>query len=247
MGYRQAQHDQPDAVAAEETTQSEKGDGKQPSTTFPLTGTKQANDKPETSAEKRPNKPEEWGLSDKIAAVASIVAFLQFIALIATWWLMARTARRQLRAYVALFGGEIAIVREGGSGLKIHVELRNSGQTPAYDFTTWIARPVVDVPGALPFGPPRPIQDRTGASIVAPGASAHIHWTMAADAAMIADLQNGTKKLFIWGGCDYTDVFGHRRDFMFRDTNGDEVFQPIRGWSIAPHKFGYEASEQRHG
>jgi hypothetical protein len=43
---------------------------------------------------------EGWNLSDKIAAIASVVAFLQFTALIATFWIMVRNGRRQLRAYV---------------------------------------------------------------------------------------------------------------------------------------------------
>jgi hypothetical protein len=39
-------------------------------------------------------------MSDKIAVIASAVAFLQFLAMIATVFVMRRTAQRQLRAYV---------------------------------------------------------------------------------------------------------------------------------------------------
>jgi hypothetical protein len=69
----------------------------------------QTQEKPSTGGEKGPEKRSDtwlfgwldgWNLSDKIAGIASVAAFLQFLALIATVWIMVRNGRRQLRAYV---------------------------------------------------------------------------------------------------------------------------------------------------
>src|SRR6266849_7806907 len=54
-----------------------------------------------SDSEKRPSYPtNSWSLSDKIAVIASIVAFLQFVALVCTIVVISRIGQRQLRAYV---------------------------------------------------------------------------------------------------------------------------------------------------
>jgi hypothetical protein len=73
-----------------------------------------------------------WSLSDKIAAVVIIVGFLQFVALIATWLVMMRTARRQLRAYVFVSSANVSNATEGNGTLQSCVVIKNFGQTPAY-------------------------------------------------------------------------------------------------------------------
>src|ERR1700740_1456294 len=62
------------------------------------------------SSERTRNPDKVWGLREKIAVIATIVAFLQFAALVCTVCVMVSTGRRQLRAYVlpeagALFDG----------------------------------------------------------------------------------------------------------------------------------------------
>jgi hypothetical protein len=87
---------------------------------------------------------EGWNLSDKIAAIASVAATLQFVALVAILWITIRNGRRQPRAY--LFPNDASIY-EGmmmTPPLPAHtnepgvvLNFKNSGQTPAYKIISW--------------------------------------------------------------------------------------------------------------
>jgi hypothetical protein len=64
--------------------------------------------KPAADEQKGPdNRSDTWALSDKIAVIASIVALLQFFALVGTLFVLMSTARRQLRAYVLISSAQI--------------------------------------------------------------------------------------------------------------------------------------------
>lgn len=87
--------------------------------------------------EPSPKKPEKhwldgWSLSDRIAATVGIVSFLQFIALVATVVVSMWNGRRQLRAYVWVRAVEVYSLQVGGVPI-VRLEIRNAGQTPAYD------------------------------------------------------------------------------------------------------------------
>src|SRR6266568_1179790 len=96
-----------------------------------------------------------WGLSDKIALIATVAAFLQFVALVVTIFVMISSSRRQLRAYV---GGDVGSsgnvanpIVVGGQAIKptgaeitnpacgpvAYVQIKNAGQTPAYEIVHW--------------------------------------------------------------------------------------------------------------
>ena len=112
----------------------------------------QAKEKSDTTVEKGLQKPENaWGLSDKIAVIASVVAFLQFLALVATVWVMLRTGRHQLRAYVlphdcgVYEGMQLNPPQPGHSNEPgIVLNFKNSGQTPAYKVISWARVDVID-------------------------------------------------------------------------------------------------------
>src|SRR5215469_11173745 len=70
------------------------------------------------------------GSGDKIAIISALVAFLQFIALVATFAVMRRTARQQLRAYVSGLTDFIQSFDETHSPYANYT-MRNLGQTPA--------------------------------------------------------------------------------------------------------------------
>src|SRR6185437_1628821 len=70
------------------------------------------------------------GVGDKIAVIASVVAFLQFLALIATVFVMRGTARRQLRAYIVASAGKVQRIDKG---FLLSATLKNTGQTPAFN------------------------------------------------------------------------------------------------------------------
>jgi hypothetical protein len=71
-----------------------------------------------------------WTLSDKIAAIASIAAFLQFLALVATIGVMILNGRRQLRAYVFMENAW-ATPDETRRVWTVNYQLKNTGATPA--------------------------------------------------------------------------------------------------------------------
>jgi len=79
-----------------------------------------------------------WELADKIAVIASVVAFLQFLALVATVWVMVRNGRRQIRAYVFVDHGSFELMTTDKNRLFIRglVSIKNYGQTPGYEFVT---------------------------------------------------------------------------------------------------------------
>jgi hypothetical protein len=155
----------------------------------------------------------------------------------------AETSERQLRAYVTLVGGQMRIVNlnTGSLGVSIDIELRNSGQTPAYNFTTWVRPPQVLDKDAVPFGPPADVSERTGSSIVGSAANVTINYTIPLTEQEA--INSGSKRIFVWGGADYTDAFGVPRYFRFRSASGPPVGGPNwQGWSLQPHKLGYEAN-----
>jgi hypothetical protein len=191
---------------------------------------------------------EKW--HDAITALSTtLIAAFTALLFVATWLLWfggERHSEKQLRAYVTLLSGGIQVVNitHGGQGFRINIELKNSGQTPGYDFTTWIKPPVILDKDALPFDQPRPMNERTGMSIIGPGASTWINWTLLASPQDIADVLAETKKIFVWGGADYRDIFGYRRFFVFRDVNAPftQGIAPGASTPLRPHKAGYNAN-----
>jgi len=182
-------------------------------------------------------------------ALLVIFTFFLFLATALLWWSTRNLVRetgahgqRALRAYVSVVSGGIQVVNltQGGQGIAIHVELKNSGQTPGYDFTAWMKQPRILPATDTPFDQPTPVDQRAGTSIIGPGGSTHINWTMAATPAELADIQAGTKRVFVWGGANYSDIFGKKRAFIFRDTNPDGVTAIVGStWALKPHKVGY--------
>lgn len=100
------------------------------------------------------NPDQSWSMSDKIALIASVSAFLQFLALVVTIWVMILNGRRQLRAYIVVERGIIANVANppDGPGERVQtvarlmqplggpvaqITIKNTGQTPAYEVVHW--------------------------------------------------------------------------------------------------------------
>jgi hypothetical protein len=91
-----------------------------------------------------------------------VLAIATVLLVVATWVLVVdarHNAQRQSRAYVSIFSGIIrwqnihdTQTGEVKTGIRISVELRNSGQTPAYNLTTWIAVPQILGKDATPWG-----------------------------------------------------------------------------------------------
>jgi hypothetical protein len=172
---------------------------------------------------------EGWNLSDRIAAIASILALLQFLALVATVLVTIRSTRRQLRAYIVLDGGSITLRQAGGQTfLEGYVRLKNFGQTPAYQHSSWIR---IDVREAT-----QPPFDLGGngltKAIVAPKGEANMpvhHGPISVQD--LSDIRAERKRIFVWGESRYIDAFGKRRFFRFYYWNAKELPQ---GWPLVP-------------
>jgi hypothetical protein len=167
------------------------------------------------------------------------------LALFGFWQVMVsrKTAKRQLRAYVFVYNGEVEIVTIGETktlAYKLRIELRNFGQTPARRYTTWIDHAVKNVDD-LPFaGPSTPIDKRSAGTIMGPTASTNIEFATPFAVGELDDVRGARKAIFIWGGCNYVDVFGCERYFIFRfKISGHEN----RGmWRLRPHEIGDEGN-----
>jgi uncharacterized membrane protein len=168
-----------------------------------------------------------WGLSDKIAVVASVVAFLQFLALIATIWVMIDNGRRQLRAYISMDGGSIKIITVGQDHfVQGFVNLKNCGQTPARNCRSWVRIQI----GASDNSPFDQTSFGKGGSIIGPGVDFNlpVHWPLSV--VDLAAIRAETKRIYIWGETEYVDVFGRDRYFKFYQWNGKEI--PSKGWPL---------------
>jgi hypothetical protein len=142
-----------------------------------------------------------------------------------------QTAKRQLRAHVFMDNGSIsnvanplptyvgvptpnpAAVNFPAVGPIIQMQIKNYGQTPAYDVIHWTAVPVIR---EFPLNPQIPLPRRTkipGAiftrATMGPQGGIKKVITMNAPltAQEIADLRSGNKAIYVWGTIVYQDIF----------------------------------------
>jgi hypothetical protein len=188
-----------------------------------------------------------------VAAGTLLLAFFTIVLALATVFLWRATrdlvhdaqdkGERQLRAYVSLVGGAMAHATvDNVPGYLVQVELKNSGATPGYDFTTWLMPPEIRDLADLPFGPPRPEPDRPGKSVIAPTTSAWINSYYQWKPGELDAVRRREKGVFVWGGANYKDAFGVPRKFIFRILiYGAENAGNGTAWALAPHRLGYDA------
>jgi hypothetical protein len=183
--------------------------------------------KPAADEQKGPdNRSDTWALSDKIAVIASIVALLQFFALVGTIFVLTSTARRQLRAYVGTtsspnnFPSLNIGQRQSGDIL-----VTGYGQTPALKMRYWGNIIIREYPLAtsLPIQPfrktCRPINPKQ--TIVMAFVTAH-----QLTAAEVQEIRAGTQCFYIYGVIEYFDIFGERRETTFRYWYGPFAARP---------------------
>jgi hypothetical protein len=164
-----------------------------------------------------------WSLSDKIAAIASLAAFLQFAALLATIAITLQTSRRQLRAYVlpesgGLWDGTTLTPPSPGRANEPGVTLffKNSGQTPAYKFVSWAQIAVCEPENGNKLVAPK-LQLQSPATLGAGGVITKSIWfNRTLTPQEIADIGAATKYIFVYGRLEYRDAFRRKRWANFR-------------------------------
>lgn len=164
-----------------------------------------------------------WGLSDKIAAWAVGIALLQFLALVSTIWVMIRSSRRQLRAYVLPEHGSISEgnmlnppqpARANIPG--VVMAIKNSGQTPAYNLISWMQITVIQEAHENTLVVP-PLVDQFPLTL---GVNSSFTKSLWLDRALtpneIAEIGNGKRGIYVYGRIEYQDAFKVKRFANFR-------------------------------
>lgn len=202
----------------------------------------------EVSSEQRTNSPQQasgqdkpakslWQqmTSDPVAVLTLGIVALTLILAVSTagLWIMAiRTARRQLRAYMAV---DSARATQLGRGLVVTLEFVNSGQTPAYGVYVLSETGIHAKQALLPWGWwLRWSLQKTDKRVIGPAVRHHHTKIIEGTADEIAALRNGDQRGFIWGRLKYRDAFGQRRYLRFTYRTGlDEddrwIMQPTKG------------------
>jgi hypothetical protein len=190
--------------------------------------------------QKGPEKPSDaWTLSDKIAAIASIAALLQFFALVITVFVLMSTANRQLRAYVFISGAQLDDI---GVGQIPYAQLRfkNFGQTPAYKMTQWAmvgigkfpleTHPTTNESEPLPE---RPLPPQGEISLHPP------KYKTPLNAKMLDELSKGMLAIYVTGEIRYRDAFKKKRRTRYLLYSGGSI--GLSG-QLAAYKDGNDAT-----
>jgi flagellar basal body-associated protein FliL len=176
-----------------------------------------------------------------VVALATVGIFAFTLALFVATYLLyeagERHSERQLRAYITILHGSIVYGQTAAPdgtvtpGVTITVELKNSGQTPAYRLVTWLAEPKILEKNAIPWGPNTLKASKD--SILGAGVTTRLHWTMPITDADRVEINNGAKKIFVWGGADYLDAFKQKRTYTFRAANQHSSVIALGGyWAL---------------
>jgi len=157
---------------------------------------------------------------------------------------MEDTAERQLRAYVFITDGNISI---DPTTFRIFIKLRNSAQTPGYEFSTWLGGGIYrDDDSPFPLDT-KPLGERSVASIIGPGETVDIDSRNSSiSQEEISAIIDEYLAIFVWGGCDYTDTFGKRWSFVFRMKVSSPAMSAEGGvlvWGLKPAAIGYTETE----
>src|SRR5207245_7595708 len=124
-------------------------------------------------------------------------------------------AVRQLRAYVCLSGALIAFKKANAP--EVQVDMKNCGQTPAYDVRQWIHTWIEEHP--LKVALPEPPADfPMSIAILLPGGNNMmvIERKPPISQEILNVLGTSQATLYIYGKLTYKDAFGHYRNTDYR-------------------------------
>ena len=147
------------------------------------------------------------------------------------------TAQRQLRADICDVSGEATLLEGPQKIIRISIEFKNSGQTPAYDVEIFCDQPVIAQHNQRPFIDK--YKFAPAKTIIGAGSEFRITRNLTQVAKDDVDwVQQRVAAIFVWGRVNYTDTFKKRRHFVFRCL---AMGPTSEGWKLHPHSEGYEA------
>jgi hypothetical protein len=181
----------------------------------------------------------EWTTHDPVAFYTSVLAIFTGIlgaSTVALWWSTRRlvrcaeeTAQRQLRAYVFAIQGRVRDFA-AGEPVKIVINAKNTGQTPAYEFHHSMSLAMAPDPPTEPF--PELQWEKVYKSAIGPGQTlsnfAEFPNYKLSEGHM-ARLKARKAAIWAYGELRYNDAFGkpHVSKFKF-GFHGDVVTDPAR-------------------
>jgi hypothetical protein len=136
------------------------------------------------------------------------------------------TAERQLRAYIGVHTATITQLPNKTS-IHVHIEIKNTGQTPGYNVRIWHKIGVFDPPPHIPsFTGSENAESYpmlgVGGCLDLKNTAEHL------DQAAMAQVLNGTRPTYAWGKVRYRDAFRIERVYEFRliaqSKGGDGLF-----------------------
>lgn len=145
-----------------------------------------------------------------------------------------RSTERQFRAYLFLQSGDIfegsmlapPVLTKTGFPW-VHISIKNSGQTPAYEVISWLQIAVSTPANENTLAMPLPLR-RVSANNLGPGSTftKNLWFDRPLTPPEIVDIGTGTRGIYLYGRIEYRDAFDVSRFTNFRlRYNG--VFPPL--------------------
>jgi hypothetical protein len=171
-------------------------------------------------------------MNDALTLITAVIA----IAAIAQVFIMRRGIQRQLRAYVVceagmifnvanpvpIYAGQVfaptaAQINNPGAGPGVKLQIKNTGQTPAFQVRHWGAICFREFPLAAGLPARLPGLAAT-ASVLGPGipSTKLLELNPPLTPQQINDLRAGTGAVYVYGEITYTDAFGRKRFTNYR-------------------------------
>jgi hypothetical protein len=166
----------------------------------------------------------------------------------ATWRLVKgaeTTAERQLGAYIGVEWCRVA-TEDGGITFAVELQIKNAGQTPAYDVSHRIAAAIQVSHGeAIDFALPSRFP---GIIPLAPGMTFVLSAPIAIGGPSGISTIGMQRIVFAWGRVDYLDVFDKPQHIEFRFASGEAIREHdgtvmrTVGWKMYPTDEGNTAT-----
>jgi hypothetical protein len=148
------------------------------------------------------------------------------------------TAKRQLRAYMFFVSASITPDAGNPSYYIASIDIKNWGQTPAYNVYSWINAAVIEYPLRSNLVMANPGDEN---SDVGPGAGFRMEQVIQPTLSDqdLLDIRSGRKQIYVWGTIRYTDAFDqpHHTDFRLRS---DREVGP-KSWQVRTINVGRNA------
>jgi hypothetical protein len=153
-------------------------------------------------------------------------------------WIARDTEIRQLRAYV--FVGSASIVFEDAR-IRGVVEIKNFGQTPAYNLGSLIYMGIAEIGVSEPPFDSALTVAETNRAPLAPQERKTQPQSISPPIEGIKSVADGSRKLFMWGKVEYDDAFGCRRILNYRMV----AIRVGDTWGLQPTANGNNEEKQR--